>query len=184
MSLRSGSGRLRSGTSLSRLVPSPRPRNEWTLLSLFGLVLTGAVFSIVGGLFGGALALAFGVLWLFVPTVYTYALGHVLALGISAQAVAPVELLFIEMGLVAVLLGPLVVSTGADGRERGNRTRSIIGAGSVLFAVVVVSLAFVESLWVTAGLLAVGASLVAVALHQYERVTLGLADNEDGVSSE
>jgi hypothetical protein len=181
MSLRSGADRLRSRGSLSTLVADPRPRDEWTLLGVFGVVLTGAVFGIVGGLVGVLLALAFGGVWLFAPTVYSYALGHVLALGISARAVTAVELLFIELGLVAVLLGPLVIATdGDDGRVRSTLTRSVLGAGSALFAVVVVGLAFVESLWPTAALLTVVAGLAAYGLHRYERLALGLADDEGG----
>jgi hypothetical protein len=181
MSLRSEADRLRSRGSLSTLVSDPRPRDEWTLLGVFGVVLTGAVFGIVGGLVGVLLALAFGGVWLFAPTVYSYALGHVLALGISARAVTAVELLFIELGLVAVLLGPLVIATdGDDGRVRSTLTRSVLGAGSALFAVVVVGLAFVESLWPTAALLTVVAGLAAYGLHRYERLALGLADDEGG----
>lgn len=183
MSLRSGASRLRS-RSLSSLVPDPRPRSEWTLLGLFGLTLTAAVFAIVGGLLGGLLALAFGVLWLFVPTVYSYAVGHLFALGVSAQALSAVELLFIEMGLVAVLLGPLVASTIENEDEnnlRSLRSRSVIGAGSALFAVVVVGLALVEMLWVNAVVLLAIGVLVAYGLHRYERVSLGLADEEGSV---
>jgi hypothetical protein len=181
MSLRSGASRLRSRGSLSNLLSDPRPREEWTLLGIFGVVLTGAVFAIVGGLFGALLALAFGLAWVFVPTVYSYALGHVLALGVSARAVTAVELLFIELGLVAVLLGPLVIATeGGVEQVRSTLTRSVLGAGSALFAVVVVALAFVESLWLTAALLAVVAGLAAYGLHRYERLALGLADDEDG----
>lgn len=184
MSLRSRASRLRSGASVSTLVPEPRPRSEWTLLGVFGIVVTGAVFALVGGLFGVLLTLAFAGLWLYLPAVYSYAVGHVLALGISPRAVTPVELLFVELGLVAVLLGPLVVSTdGDDGGERSDLRRSVIGAGSALFAVVVVSLAFVESLWINAALLAVAAGVAAYALHRFERVALGLAGDEDGVSS-
>ncbi|WP_162562489.1 hypothetical protein [Salinigranum rubrum] len=146
--------------------------------------MTGVVFSFVGGLFGALLALVFGVIWLFAPTVYSYALGHVLALGISAQAVTAVELLFIEMGLVAVLLGPLITprdESGTENRIRSLRSRSVIGAGSALFAVVVVGLAAVDLLWLNATLLVAVGVLVAYALHRYERVALGLADDERSV---
>jgi hypothetical protein len=93
-------------------------------------------------------------------------------------------LLFIEMGLVAVLLGPLITPRGeseVENQIRSLRSRSVIGVGSALFAVVVIGLAAVEMLWLTAALLVAAGVLVAYALHRYERVSLGLADDEGSV---
>jgi hypothetical protein len=175
MSSRNRVDRLRSAV-LSDASVRPRPIAEWTLLGVFGVVLTTVVLGVVGGVAGVGLAAAFVAVWLLVPAVYSYALGHALALGATAGALPVVELLFVELGLLAVLLGPLT----RPGRL-GRRTvaRSTIGLGFVLFAAVVVGLAVREDLQVATVVLLLAGAVLAYGLHRYELLVLGLLDDGD-----
>jgi hypothetical protein len=176
MSLRSGGPRrLFANRSLR-----PRPLADWTLLGLFGVGLTGVVLSVVGGVSGVVLAVALAVVWGFFPPVYSYALGHVLALGTTARALTVVELLFVELGLLAVLFGPL---TRAEVRDRGPIGRSTLGFGFALGGVVVVGLALQNALWPVSVLLVLCGLGLLYGLHRYELVALGLVDDdEDGTT--
>jgi hypothetical protein len=176
MSLRSGTRRLRL-PALSELSLRPRPVREWTLLGIFGVVLVGVVLSFVGGLVGVGLTIAFVVSWVFAPAVYSFALGHVLALGTTARALTVVELLFVEIGLLAVLFGPL---TRAEVRNRGPIARATLGFGFTLGSVVVVGLALQDRVWPVSVLLVLAGIALVYSLHRYELVTLGLVrDDED-----
>jgi hypothetical protein len=178
MSIRNGARRLRDAIR-APLSVRPRPLDERTLLGAFGVALSAAVLGLVGGGVGVWLAAAFVLVWLLLRPVYGYALGHVLALGASARALAVVELLFVELGLLAVLLGPL---TRAERRSRGTVVRPTLGFVLVLFGVVVVGLALVDRLWVVAALLLLAGGGGLYGLHRYELVVLGLvADDDPGV---
>jgi hypothetical protein len=151
--------------------------NEWTLLGVFGVVLTAVVVGLVGGFTGIGFAIVFVVVWVFLPAVYSYAVGHVLTLGTTASALSVVELLFVEMGLLAVLFGPL---TRPDFVNRGVVARSTLGFAFALFGLVVVGLALADQVWVTAVVLLLAGGVLMYGLHRYELVTLGLEiDDED-----
>jgi hypothetical protein len=172
MSSRTGGRRL--GTALRGVTVRPRPPSEWTLLGVFGVVLTAVVVGLVGGATGAGLAAAFVVVWLLLPAVYSYALGHVLALGTTASALAVVELLFVELGLLAVLFGPL---TRPETHNRGSVARSTLGVGFALVGVVVVSLALTGLVWVTALVLVLVGCGLGYGIHRYGLVVLGLVDD-------
>ena len=175
MSLRSG-GRQHLLSGLSDGSVRPRPLSEWTLLGVFGVLLTAVVVGVVGGVVGVGLAVAFVVAWLFLPTVYSFVAGHVLALGTTASALSAVELLFIEVGLLAVLFGPL---TRSETRARGTVARSTLGFAFVLATVVVVALALHDEVWVSAVVLLLVAGFLTYGLHRYELLTLGLLTDEE-----
>lgn len=170
MSSRTGVRRL--GTALRGVTVRPRPPSEWTLLGVSGAVLTAVVVGLVGGVTGAGLAAAFVGAWLLFPAVYSYALGHVLALGTTASALSVVELLFVELGLLAVLFGPL---TRPDTRDHGSVARSTLGVGFALFGVVVVALALTGQVWVAALVLLVVGCGLGYGIHRYGLVVLGLA---------
>lgn len=174
MSSRSGSRHFRP-RSLPDITVRPRPLHEWTLLGLFGVVLTAVVVGLVGGLTGVGLAVAFVVVWVFLPTVYSYAIGHVLALGTAASALSVVELLFIELGLLAVLFGPV---TRPDLNHRGPIARSTLGFAFVSFSVVVVGLALTDQVWVTSIVLLFVSGTLMYGLHRYELVMLGFETDD------
>ncbi|WP_318568712.1 hypothetical protein [Salinigranum marinum] len=175
MSLRTGSDRLRL-PEWSALSLEPRPLADWTLLGLFGVVLTTAVFLLVGGLVGVFLTIGLVVTWMYLPTVYSYALGHVFALGATARAFTVVELLFVELGLICVLLGPFTRATLTD---RGSIARSTLGFGFTLFGVIVVGLAFADRLWITTVLILLAGGALVYGLHRYELASLGLVSDDD-----
>lgn len=175
MSLRTGSDRL-SLPEWSALSLEPRPLADWTLLGLFGVVLTTAVFLLVGGVVGAFLTVGLVVAWVYLPTVYSYALGHVFALGATARAFTVVELLFVELGLICVLLGPFTRTALTD---RGPIARSTLGFGFTLFGVIVVGLAFVDRLWITTLLVLLAGGGLVYGLHRYELASLGLVSDDD-----
>lgn len=175
MSLRIGSDRLRL-PEWSALSLEPRPLGDWTLLGLFGVALTTAVFLLVGGFVGVFLTVGLVVTWVYLPTVYSYALGHVFALGATARAFTVVELLFVELGLICVLLGPFTRATLTD---RGPIARSTLGFGFTLFGVIVVGLAFADQLWLTTVLLLLSGGVLVYGLHRYELASLGLVSDDD-----
>lgn len=174
MSLRTGSDRLRL-PEWSALSLEPRPLGDWTLLGLFGVALTTAVFLLVGGFVGVFLTAGLVVTWVYLPTVYSYALGHVFALGATARAFTVVELLFVELGLICVLLGPFTRTTLTD---RGPIARSTLGFGFTLFGVIVVGLAFADQLWLTTVLLLIAGGVLVYGLHRYELASLGLVSDD------
>jgi hypothetical protein len=176
MSLRNGARRLRRTFRAPRSV-RPRPLAERTLLGAFGVVLTAAVLGLVGGVAGVGLAAAFVLAWLLFRPVYSYALGHVLALGATASALSVVELVFVELGLLGVLLGPL---TSPELRSRGSLVRSTLGSGFVLFGVVVVGFALLEQTWGVAVLLVLVCGVAGYGVHRYELVVLGLVGDDAG----
>jgi hypothetical protein len=156
----------------------PGSFNEWTLLEGIGIGITIVAFGVVGGVVGVGLGVVLVVAWVGLPTVHSYAVGHALALGLTARSLPAVELFLVEIGLLAVLLGPL---TDPESRPGRGVARWTFGFGAGLLGALVVGLAIADRIWVVAlGLLLIGVGL-GYALNRYEVVALGLAtDDMDG----
>lgn len=139
---------------------------EWTFLGLFGVVLTCTVIGVVGRVIGIVAAAGFVAAWFVLPVVYRYAVGHALALAATPDPYSVVELFFLELGLVAVLFGPV---TGTEYLNRQATAASLLYVGTVLFIVVVVGLNVLDEVWMTAALVVV---LVVTLTYSYRRLGL------------
>jgi hypothetical protein len=147
-----------------------RPTRSW--FGGIGLLGTLAAFGVFVPLPDVLLALALVPVWVLTPAIYTVALGHVILLPIATGLAGP-ELLAVELGLLAVLLGPAFAA---------ERTWTLIAAAVVLFGTlllaVAVTLQLVDVIWPAAVVFANLALLAAYLVHRYELVRLGMIEGD------
>ncbi|MEF8843572.1 MAG: hypothetical protein V5A62_18425 [Haloarculaceae archaeon] len=137
------------------------------------------------GLVGGGVLLA---AWAVLPATYAFAIGQVAFVTATRSGTLPdagldVGLLvpvLVEIGLVGVLVGPVVRSTG--GRRTAGWT--LLGT-AVLGGIALGSYALWDRVWVAAAVLVGLVGLVAYGLHRYELVVLGkVPAPDDGIEAD
>ncbi|WP_458210530.1 hypothetical protein [Haladaptatus sp. NG-SE-30] len=142
-----------------------------TWLDGAGALLVAIVYTVANGLpgliAGGMLVL----MWYLLPTLYTFAFGQLLVAALFADGVALRYLIPLELGLISVLVGPVLT---LDHPYR--RVVMTSGIASVFGIGIVAIYQLDQAYWQAIGILAVVFALGAYGLHRYERVALGLVE--------
>lgn len=131
-----------------------------------GLVLAGGVWGVLAGF---AVALA----WYVLPATYAFAVGQILVVAVLSAEVPLVATVIGEAGLLAVLAGSLT-TTDEPARTVAALAVATLALGAVGWGV----LRSGRPLWIVAVAIAVVATTTAYGLHRYERVRLGLVEDD------
>ncbi|WP_435156606.1 hypothetical protein [Haladaptatus sp. DFWS20] len=131
------------------------------LVAFICTIATGGPGFVAGGVLFAA--------WYALPTLYTAAFGQILVVALFADGVGAVYLIPLELGLLAVLVGPLL---RADRPRWRVLVTSLVAVG---FGVGVLgSHRWSGEYWLTIGVALTAVAVVAYGMHRYERVALGL----------
>lgn len=143
------------------------------------VMVTALLWTVSGtvGLAGGGILLA---AWAVLPATYAFAVGQVVFVAVTRPDglldIGLLSLLLVELGLIAVLVGPTLRSTGG-----WRMAVWILLGGGVLSGVALVSYALWDRVWIAATVLASIVVLAAYGFHRYELVVLGkVPDYTDG----
>jgi hypothetical protein len=141
-----------------------------TWLGGIGALLVAVLCPIATGLLGVLAGIVFILVWYTVPTLYSVAFGQ-LVVAVLADNIAAEYLILLEIGLLAVLVGPLL---------RFDRPRwrvTVTSAIAVLFGVgILKSLQWSNRVLVAIAVIVFVFAFISYGLHRYERAALGLVE--------
>jgi hypothetical protein len=141
-----------------------------TWLDGIGALLVAILCTVAIGLPGFLAGIVFLLLWYTTPPLYTVAFGQ-LVVGALSDGIAVNYLALMEIGLLAVLVGPSL--TLDRPRWRVIITSGVaIGFGATALAIVRWS----DRLWLAVGFVLLVFASVSYGLHRYEHVALGLVE--------
>lgn len=153
--------------------PSVSETTDPTWLGGLGVFITtvtlGATAGPVGIFAGGALALC----WYRFPTVYAFALGHVVLAALLSKTAPLTAFAPAEAGLFVMLVGPAA-------RDESS-LRTVATTAACFFGLLAIAWAVRSStgdLWLAAMALLGSMALLAYGIHRYELVRFGLVEVE------
>lgn len=140
-----------------------------TWLGASCVILIASGFIAVNGVFGFLISATIALGWYMLPSMYAFAIGQFALLTITPANTAILGLL--EASVVGILLEP------ALHHEKSLRVLVLTGGAiSFVASIVQVTLGWLDPLWKTVVLFALGFAVVAYGLHRYERLTVGSLD--------
>jgi hypothetical protein len=159
----------------SLLVPDTdfRRRSDW--LAAIVLVVTVSVAEGVGGAIAGLVTVG---VWFGLGTPYALAAGIVFLTAQTSDGVASISVLLVSGGFLALLLAP-----AGTVRDPGTYAITVLftaGAFGSLTWILVTT----QPLWLTALVLLGAGVLVTYGLYRYQRLRLGLLDEEPSDADE
>ncbi|MFH5801209.1 hypothetical protein [Haladaptatus sp. CMAA 1911] len=141
-----------------------------TWLGGIGALFIGILCAVATGPPGILAGVIFLLVWYTVPTLYSVAFGQ-LVVAVFADSITAEYLILLEVGLLAVLVGPLLTV------DRPRWRVTVTSAMAVLFGVgALKSLQWSNQLWVAIAVVVFVFAIVSYGLHRYERVALGLVE--------
>ncbi|RRJ29459.1 hypothetical protein [Halocatena pleomorpha] len=142
-----------------------------TRLDGVGALLVAVLVTVTTGVPGLIAGTAVLIAWYTVPTLYTFAFGH-LVVGALAENIATPYLVVLELGLLAILVGPALTLAASRWRAIVTSVVAIVFGGGVL------ALARGNGhLWSALGVVGLIFAIGSYGLHRYEHVALGLSEN-------
>ncbi|WP_255193455.1 hypothetical protein [Natronobeatus ordinarius] len=144
-------------------------RTEATWSTLLALAILTVVLSVLSGPAGAAVGVATAAIWYAFGTPYALAGGHVALPVLFPDGIGPVALVAVFLAFLGVLVAPVV------GTPRPIENAVVVLASVLGLAGITWLAASEGSLPIAAATLLSVVAVVAVAIHRYERVRLGLA---------
>jgi len=142
-----------------------------TWLGGIGALLVAILCTVATGLPGFLAGIVFFLLWYIVPTLYTVAFGQ-LVVAALADGIAVEYLFALELGLLAVLVGPSLTFDRPHWRVAvTSGIAALFGAGALA------SLRWGNRLWLPVAIVVIVFATVSYGLHRYERAALGLVED-------
>ena len=139
-----------------------------TLLGGVGALLTAAALAVAAGAYGIVAGITLLLLWAVTPNVYAVSVAYLL-LVVAVPDPTTLHLLGVGIGTLVMLLG---TTSGVAARTT---TGAVLGV-SLLWVTVFAVYHWLESVWLTAGLLVTLVALAGYSAHRYELVQLDLVE--------
>ena len=142
-----------------------------TWLDGVGALLGAILYTLAAGLPGLIAGIALIVLWYTVPTLYTVAFGQLVVAALFPR-LSTVNLVLLEFALLAVLVGPSLVLDNSRWRVVVTSVVAVVLGGCTL-----VVARWSARFWPPLVFLVVVFAASSYGLHRYERVALGLVED-------
>lgn len=161
----------------SELVPTGRTtgasvdRRHW--FGGLGVAFAAVGLGLAAGLPGIAAGAGAAIAWFLLPAPSAFAVAQLLAVAALSADDPPLAVAIAEVGLLSVLAGPLA-ETDAPGGTLGAFAVAALATGAVGWGL----LRSDRPLWLAGLAVALVAATAAYGIHRYERVSLGLVEDD------